>query len=247
MLVAVPGLKEETVLVPWSRTVIIGGILNDFEALQIASIQEGPVNGIICQLLAYSGSLPALKWARRVEHHITDKDAESDTDANKRRRLEPLPWGKRTFALAARSGCIRVVKWLHKQKCPFDELSCAYAAAGGHIELLKWLHEKYCPWDLRTMTWAASSGHLEVMKWLRERGCPGGTASCKHAARNGHLDVLKWLREHKYLNPCDEETTCFAARGGHLDVLKYLRAQNCLLHESAPYVLAEKGHLDVIK
>jgi len=44
-----------------------------------------------------------------------------------------------------------------------DEWTFSRAAAGGHLEILKWLHVNKCPWDEYVCVSAVSNGHLEVL------------------------------------------------------------------------------------
>jgi hypothetical protein len=49
---------------PWARTIVMAGILNDKDAIEIAAIQGDETEEIMCNCIAYSGNIPMMKWAR---------------------------------------------------------------------------------------------------------------------------------------------------------------------------------------
>ena len=57
---------------------------------------------------------------------------------------------------------------------PFcDECKCANdAAKNGHIRCLKYLHKNRRPWDARACNAAAANGHIECLEYLHKNGCP---------------------------------------------------------------------------
>ena len=76
---------------------------------------------------------------------------------------------------AAFSGYLDALKHWRKQsraKNLFDEHTCAYAAFGGQLEVLKYLHENGCPWDEMTYEAAELEDRLEVLDYLHENGYP---------------------------------------------------------------------------
>ena len=86
----------------------------------------------------------------------------------------------------------------------FDEQTCAFAALGGCLDVLKWLRKNKCPWNESTCSIAANKGHLEMLKYAHENGCYGfNDSTCAYAASGGHLHVLKYLRDNNC--PWDEQ------------------------------------------
>ena len=79
---------------------------------------------------------------------------------------------------AAKGGHLDVLKYAHKNRCPWDERTCISAAGGGHLKVLKYAHENGCPWNEGTSLWAAEEGHLDVLKYARENGCPWDKDRC---------------------------------------------------------------------
>lgn len=49
---------------PWGRRIYLSGALNDVEGLELAAIQGIEQRKIMCELIALTGNLSALKWAR---------------------------------------------------------------------------------------------------------------------------------------------------------------------------------------
>jgi hypothetical protein len=226
----------------WERTIDLSAVLNDIPALEIASIQGDAERKIICYTLADVGNLYALKWARG--HRIIPRGNTSE-HADKRLRVEPLPWNEFTCYLAAIRGHYHVLKWLHEQGCPWNARTCEAAAHFGKLEVLKWLHEQGCPWDEGTFGYAAHGGHLKVLKWLHEQGCPWNERTCGFAAHGGHLEVLKWLHEQGC--PWNETTCATAARYGHLEVLKWLREKQCPWNQMTCDNALEQQHREIFE
>jgi hypothetical protein len=109
----------------WQRTIIMSGILNDKDAIDITAIQKGEATRQrMCDSIALSGNLPMMKWARSDKVPRVN-DAAVEERSIKQIRLVPFPWGEET---------------------------CSNASEFGHMKLLQWLHEQGCPWDHRTFT-----------------------------------------------------------------------------------------------
>ena len=105
-------------------------------------------------------------------------------------------WNNETFKIPIKNNDLRLVKYLHKNGCPWNEYSCTYASLYGYLEVLKYLHENGCLWDSRSCSAASDSGHLDILKYLHENGCPWDEWSCSAASESGHLEVLKYLHEN---------------------------------------------------
>jgi len=146
---------------------------------------------------------------------------------------------------AAENGHLECLKYLHENRCQWDERACTYAAANGHLECLKYLHENRCQWDERACTYAAENGHLDCLKYLHENECPWDERACTYAAENGHLDCLKYLHENRC--PWDKWACSYAAEKGHLDCLKYLHKNKCPWDKWACSYAARNGHLECLE
>jgi hypothetical protein len=64
------------------------------------------------------------------------------------------------------------------------------------LSLLKYGHKNGCPWQVKTCNFAAGGGHLECLKYAHENGCGWSHWTCECAARNGHLECLKYALEN---------------------------------------------------
>jgi hypothetical protein len=212
---------------PWSRTILLSGILNDKDAIEIAAIQQGKarIRRMTCELIAVSGNLPMMKWAR--SDRSSTKDDAADDRSIKQIRPTPFPWDKETCRNAAKFGHLKLLQWLHKQGCPWNDETFSSAAHSGNMKMMEWLYERKCPWDKWTYRSAAESGSLDVLKWLYEKKCPLSRDTMSSAARFGNIEMLElgWLRQMKY--DWGKSTFYGAARSGNLDVLKWLRERHC--------------------
>jgi len=56
-------------------------------------------------------------------------------------------------------------------QCPWHVDICIIAASSGHLDCLEYVHENGCPWDERTCRYAAFSGHLDCLKYAHVHGC----------------------------------------------------------------------------
>jgi len=147
---------------------------------------------------------------------------------------------------AATGGNLNMLKWLRSKGCPWFSGTCDRAAESGHLECLKWAHENGCPWNLDTCAYAASGGHIECLKWLRSKGCRWNAQTFTWALNSDGLNVLKWLLENGC--PWNEVWTCaVAASDGRLESLKWLRAKGCPWSESTCSMAARGGKLECLK
>lgn len=51
--------------------------------------------------------------------------------------------------MAAREGYLKVLQWLRKHACPWDETTCKEAAVHGKLATLRWAYKNGCPCDMR--------------------------------------------------------------------------------------------------
>lgn len=161
----------------------------------------------------------------------------------------PVPWNwpshvtglpvtsRAPVALAAQTGDLALVRWLHSHGCPLSEDCLLSAARAGNSALLDWLIAAGCQLDPDSRTSTTAFVHLEhrgviswmtaqgrqlcaitfsravancsagFLVWLRDQGCPWDAASCTRAALYGRLDVLMWLRGAG----CPWDTKCIEA------------------------------------
>lgn len=147
-----------------------------------------------------------------------------------------LPFAVQFVNKASSIGCLKVLKWLKENGCPWDTYTGSYAASNGHIEILKWLKEYNCPWDRRMNSCAARNGQLETLRWLLENDRKffensgmkfqiQDPIAAWEASRYGHLNCLILLKEYGYR--LDSTTFTNAMLNGDLNVLRWLKENNC--------------------
>jgi len=114
--------------------------------------------------------------------------------------------------------------------------ACAFAAASGDLDILKCLHMQGYPWDDIVSTRgvgylvtarAAANGHVETLKWARRNGCASNLESIKWlAAAGGHVKVLAYVRQRTPLSWYDVAIPAIAARHGQLSVMDWFWKQS---------------------
>ena len=79
---------------------------------------------------------------------------------------------------------INLLKYAHKNGCPWGKDTCKFAAKNGHLD-----------WNnitIKKIINATSNGQLECLKYAHENGCQWDKNTCSHAAEKGHLECLKY-------------------------------------------------------
>lgn len=135
---------------------------------------------------------------------------------------------KRTDIIAAREGCLEMLKWAatrtNNGDFHFDVQRTA--TKHGHIPVLAWV----MPYlgnhsNEHAFRMACFHGQVNVMCWLQKKYPFQLTLGCMaSAARGGHLAAVKWL--HKRGCEYSGLATTGAAKEGHLHVLKWLYKQH---------------------
>ncbi|RLN95145.1 hypothetical protein BBJ28_00022003 [Nothophytophthora sp. Chile5] len=145
------------------------------EELGTNSVDDGYVNA------AMGGHLEVLKYLH--EKHLRNGSKQSPMD------------------VAAKSGFLDVVQWLHENRS--EECTSAamhHAAVNGHMDVVKWLHSHRSEGCKKTtLVRVAEVGNLEMVQWLHDnrREVVLGPGAMDRAATLGHLDVVKWLHESR--------------------------------------------------
>jgi hypothetical protein len=99
-------------------------------------------------------------------------------------------------------------KFLRAQRCPWDKESTNNAARSGRVKLLRWLVDNGCPWEARHLCLsAAQGGSLKVIIYLQQDGILSGvpvlTDMLGRAGQHEKLAAAKWLREQGAQWPTD--------------------------------------------
>jgi len=79
---------------------------------------------------------------------------------------------------------LKFIRYLYKNKCPWNERTCEMAAFTGNLDCLQFLHENGCPWNERTYGAAQmltqlphvemSAKGMECLSYAISHRCPGG-------------------------------------------------------------------------
>lgn len=106
----------------------------------------------------------------------TDRGVDFDADDGSHDRKLP-----HACELAAASGSVRCLEWLHTHGWHIGRRAAHFAAAAGSLPVLRYLHSVGFAFDLMTWRWAKYSRDAEygpwideepVTPWLEARGCP---------------------------------------------------------------------------
>ena len=100
---------------------------------RITNQRRKEANTMFCRLIAQTGNLEILQWARQKK----------------------FPWDKETCVEAAFHGHLSILKYAHENECPWDDYVCNCAAGRGQLECLQYCHENGCSWDDLTCASAA--------------------------------------------------------------------------------------------
>lgn len=70
------------------------------------------------------------------------------------------------------------------------------AAISGNMELIIYLHDLKCPWNEQVLEKAVKYGHTKIVKYLYENGCPYSIDCSIIAASNGFLDIIMYFNNN---------------------------------------------------
>lgn len=148
---------------------------------------------------------PAMDWALESDDRELFRQLHAWDDGDRQKTLCTV----RSFAIAAESGDLDMIQWLHE-----------------HRPLL--LEQ---PIGTDPMDMAAGNGHLHVLQWLfNHRNAHWSESAFNQAARNGHFEVLRWLCDtfmsdtaaFPTVKPYRLSVITQAVAGGHQNIYEYL-------------------------
>ncbi|TYZ67335.1 hypothetical protein PybrP1_011366, partial [[Pythium] brassicae (nom. inval.)] len=158
----------------------------------------------------------------------------------------------RALLVAAASGRLHIVRWLHANHAGVEvsRRVMDIAAAFGHLAVVQWLHAHRAEGCTHAaMTCACEAGRLDVAQWLfehRTEGCAPWTL--RWILHRGDLEVAAWLSAKGLGGACEAPDLDDAAEKGRLDIVKFIhrtRAGSC--SSQAMDRAAERGHFEVVK
>lgn len=101
-------------------------------------------------------------------------------------------WDNNICEIAAKRGCLDVIKHANDNGYQLSKATCFYAVEGGQLEVFQWCHGNDFFWIATICNIAASGGYLEILKWAHANGYPLGEYTCLYAEENGHFEVVQW-------------------------------------------------------
>ena len=206
-----------------------------FSGSSAPALHEHPINKDLIAHFKSKGDSVAWGIAKSIERYEEDTknkvlwgaDIAALYDQETERELAKEVENRVEAVLSVDAAVLEIrqyLKYLHENRCVWDENTCAAAAEGGYLECLKYLHENGCVWDEWACAAAAEGGYLECLKYFAN-GCVWDEWACAAAAEGGYLECLKYLHENGC--PWDKRACASAAGGGHLECMKYLRENGC--------------------
>jgi len=167
-----------------------------------------------------------------------------------RLKLTPIrPDCRRTFglcAIAASSGSINCLTYLHEAGCRGDYSTVENSAANGHAECLLYVMKHGCDGPKRAAATAVKAGHLHILEILPLPMDVNELISL--AAAHGKLDILEYLHTvHGQLVVPAGSAVYHAASNGRLACLKYLHERGYPWSASVALVAANNGHVECLK
>ena len=126
--------------------------------------------------MALQGSLSCVKYLSQLGYPFTRKTTacaafNGSVDILKFLNEEvKAKWSKQTCDMAAKSGNLAALQYVHSIGCSWTAQTCAEAATSS-LECLKYAHDNGCPWEGNTTSSAAGYNRLDCLTYAFDRGC----------------------------------------------------------------------------
>jgi len=117
------------------------------------------------------------------------------------------------FMGAAKTGNIKMLKWMRDNNYSDDRTATYYAAKGNQLETIKWLIDHDFGASFLAVGCAASKGYMDVANFLIDKGY---NISVQQAVDKGQLEIVK------YLHSIDPNAIYDIYKCDDIDVLKFL-------------------------
>ena len=149
------------------------------------------------------------------------EDDSNDEDCNYNLTLKTICRAKETVE----RGCLSLLKYFHKIKCPLIHELAYVAIENSHFEILEYLNENGCILSVKCSVAAAKQKDIKFIKYLKDNNCKFKCNVVVIASKHNNLYVLKFLFENGY--PLEPEACDKAARYGSFECLKFLHENGC--------------------
>jgi hypothetical protein len=205
-----------------------------------------------CEVLQYLQGMPSNVWAvenPNISRCLSEEDMKdffyfltvlivgyNNIKTLRYARQILFPWNEWALDVGIRYGVdLPILKWMHKQGCPFSESSLAVAALWRNTDVLEWLLNIKCPMSEWTLEFAVKGNcSLEHIIWLRSHGCPWYDISLQSALRrDDSLSVVQYLLEENLSGSFAPLPTII--KNGNVSHLKLMHEANVLFDESHFY------------
>jgi hypothetical protein len=192
-----------------------------------------------CEVLQYLQGMPSNPWSvdrcDSVSCGMSDKDIQSffyflnvllvgynNIKTLRYARQMNFPWNEWALDTGIRYGVdLPILKWMHKQGCPFSRSTLGVAASWRDTSVLDWLLDIQCPMSEWTFQLALEKCSLKHVIRLRSHGCPWNKEALLRAISNVHED--------------------------NDAIFKFLLDEQCPLHNTAPHDVIVFGTFSHLK
>lgn len=135
-------------------------------------------------------------------------------------------------------------------------LALELSAAAGRLDIVKYLvahGANVCANSDQALGESAKNNHLEVLKFLIESGADSHSCdnfAMRMSVRNGNIDMVKYLMEHEK-GVYSFDVLINACSYGKKNIVQYILENWVTLdqnsQDSALYISAKNGHIDLVK
>ena len=148
------------------------------------------------------------------------------------------------FHLAMINGEISKLKWLKKNRCPYDKNILTDSMYGSDSKIYNWI-VKECIWYEKQVYEIIKKDDIKTLKWVVKSVPKLSKCVCEYASELNNFRILKWgvLKNLK----CGYTTSSNAAMNGNLEMLKFLFRHNCPWNELLIVEAAEYGHKNIVE
>lgn len=151
--------------------------------------------------------------------------------------------------IAAEEGHLEMLKYLVKNRLPYNNLS-VFAAKSGNLEMIKYtLLELKCEYNKEVLTVVVDGGHLEILKYLYQREYINGIVwLLPFEISEKNIPCLKFLIEsYTQIYDLDESYMDAVVESGQLEYLKYLHERGIDWDDRVTTTAVENRNVEMLK
>lgn len=188
-----------------------------------------------------------------IEKYLSSLDKTMISSVSKDHILERTNIQKsRTIDLVARKGYKGIVKWCHQGKHKMNYRTYNVAAKSGNLKLMKFLEKNRCQRSLgKVLNSAARHGHLNILKWwATAQHFRAHDEALYEAAKYGQLRIVKWFfwsENARERNNKFEKVLDIVVQRRHDDILKWCIKYNCKMNKETLSSILKRGDYEIAK